>query len=383
MEDFMKKRLELYIHIPFCVKKCLYCDFLSFSSTEVERECYVSAILEEISQYKGMAREYVVTSIFIGGGTPSVLESHNMFRIMNGVRQVFEVSDEAEITIEMNPGTIDEEKIKTYKALGINRVSIGLQATNDEELKMLGRIHSYEEFLETYSMVRACGISNINIDLISAIPKQTVGSWELTLDRVIALNPTHISAYSLIIEEGTPFYDNISDYETWLPSEEAEREMYHLTKRKLIEAGYYRYEISNYAKEGYECKHNLGYWDRVEYLGIGLGAASLIDNVRYSNERDLKTYMNSCNQGKTVRVEEEKLCIESQMEEFMFLGLRKIKGVETLAFEKQFQVKLEEVYQSQLEELCKQKLLQVDQYTVALTEKGIDVSNYVLSEFLF
>lgn len=383
MEDFMKKRLELYIHIPFCVKKCLYCDFLSFSSTEVERECYVSAILEEISQYKGMAREYVVTSIFIGGGTPSVLESHNMFRIMNGVRQVFEVSDEAEITIEMNPGTIDEEKIKTYKALGINRVSIGLQATNDEELKMLGRIHSYEEFLETYSMVRACGISNINIDLISAIPKQTVGSWELTLDRVIALNPTHISAYSLIIEEGTPFYDNISDYETWLPSEEAEREMYHLTKRKLIEAGYYRYEISNYAKEGYECKHNLGYWDRVEYLGIGLGAASLIDNVRYSNERDLKTYMNSCNQGKTVRVEEEKLCIESQMEEFMFLGLRKIKGVETMAFEKQFQVKLEEVYQSQLEELCKQKLLQVDQYTVALTEKGIDVSNYVLSEFLF
>lgn len=383
MEDFMKKRLELYIHIPFCVKKCLYCDFLSFSSTEVERECYVSAILEEISQYKGMAREYVVTSIFIGGGTPSVLESHNMFRIMNGVRQVFEVSDEAEITIEMNPGTIDEEKIKTYKALGINRVSIGLQATNDEELKMLGRIHSYEEFLETYSMVRACGISNINIDLISAIPKQTVESWELTLDRVIALNPTHISAYSLIIEEGTPFYDNISDYETWLPSEEAEREMYHLTKRKLIEAGYYRYEISNYAKEGYECKHNLGYWDRVEYLGIGLGAASLIDNVRYSNERDLKTYMNSCNQGKTVRVEEEKLCIESQMEEFMFLGLRKIKGVETLAFEKQFQVKLEEVYQSQLEELCKQKLLQVDQYTVALTEKGIDVSNYVLSEFLF
>lgn len=372
--------LELYIHIPFCVKKCAYCDFLSFSSTQEERKDYVDALLGEIDQYRDMASRYFVTSIFIGGGTPSVLEAWQMACIMSRIREVFTLSESAEITVEVNPGTIDEVKIQIYKACGINRISIGLQATNDEELRMLGRIHCYEEFLETYHMIRAYGIENINIDLISAIPKQTAVSWTETLERIISLEPTHISAYSLIIEEGTLFYEHLDAYESLLPSEEDEREMYHLTKEKLAKAGYIRYETSNYAKAGYECRHNLGYWNRVDYLGLGLGAASLLENVRYTNEKDLTVYIEGDVDKKVEKVE---LTRDEQMEEFMFLGLRKIEGVSKKEFYQIFQHSMEVIYGEVIQSLIEKELIECGDDYVRLTELGIDVSNYVMAEFLF
>lgn len=404
MEVTMIKLLELYIHIPFCMRKCAYCDFLSFASTELEQESYVEAMLVELEGYREMASQYLVSSMFIGGGTPSVLNESLLICIMKKVREIFTIDEDAEISIEVNPGTVTAEKIAAYYLAGINRVSIGLQATNDDELQMLGRIHCYEEFLETYHLIKEVGIRNINVDLISAIPKQTVESWTETLERIIALEPTHVSAYSLIIEEGTLFHDKLEDYENLLPDEDAEREMYHLTKTKLANAGYHRYEISNYAKGGYECQHNLGYWERVDYLGIGLGSASLINNIRYSNERNLKSYIEKCgiyaestldeehrneescemrrivNGG--VRVEAEVLSREAQMEEFMFLGLRKIEGVSKRKFFCEFGATVEDVYGKVIEKLKKQNLLSEEADFLRLTDDGVDISNRVMAEFL-
>lgn len=377
-----KKNLELYIHIPFCIRKCAYCDFLSFTSTLKERTEYVKALLVEIEQYREVANSYRITSIFIGGGTPSILEPDLMICIMEKLKDIFQISKSAEISVEVNPGTMTLEKAKVYKNLGINRVSIGLQATSDEELRMLGRIHDYQEFLETYEYVKNSGIHNINIDLISAIPKQTVASWTETLNRVIALNPTHISAYSLIIEEGTKFHDSFREYEEFIPEEDAEREMYYITKEKLEAAGYVRYEISNYAKDGYECQHNLGYWERKDYLGIGLGAASLLNNVRYTNESEMEQYIHKCSENKSVHIEKTVLSIQEQMEEFMFLGLRKMEGIRIPTFREEFGVELWTMYGTQLDELIGKELLEVEYDSVKLTELGIDVSNYVLSEFV-
>lgn len=378
-----KKSLALYIHIPFCIKKCVYCDFLSFTASQEEQRDYVTALLEELDQYGEVSKTSVVTSIYIGGGTPSILDATYITWILNKIKEVFVVCEEAEITIEVNPGTIDLVKLPIYKSMGINRISIGLQATSDEELQMLGRIHCYKDFLDTYRLVKKYGFENINVDLISAIPKQTVRSWGQTLDQIIELQPTHISAYSLIIEEGTSLYENLSEYEKWLPTEDMDREMYYLTKSKLEEAGYKRYEISNYAKEGYECKHNVGYWDRVNYLGIGLGAATLLHNIRCTNEVEMNDYIKKCHLHQKVYVEEDVLTVEEQMEEFMFLGLRKVKGIKKKDFEEAFQVKIEEIYMEPIEKLCNQGLLTVDEETVSLTDRGLDVSNYVFVEFMF
>ena len=292
-----KKELELYIHIPFCVKKCAYCDFLSGPQDEETIEQYVVSLLDEIPAH-GAKKEFVsshgVTSIFLGGGTPSILNASQIQRIFATLKTSFKISQETEITIEANPGTVTREKLETYRTCGINRISFGLQSVNNDEPKLLGRIHTYEEFLESFRLAREYGFDNINVDLISAIPKQTVASWEETLQKVIALQPEHISAYSLIVEEGTPFakiYGEDCPGERDLPSEEEERAIYYRTEELLNTAGYHRYEISNYAKVGKECKHNLGYWERKEYLGIGLGAASLIGNTRYSNTTDLTYYI--------------------------------------------------------------------------------------------
>ena len=287
----MKKELELYIHIPFCVQKCKYCDFLSAASNSELREGYVKSLCKKIRAYKNLAEAYHVVSIFLGGGTPSVLESEQTKEIFVAIYDTFQVDTDAEITTELNPGTVTEEKLKAYIEGGINRLSIGLQSVNDEELRLLGRIHSYEEFVETYKLARKCGFENINIDLISAIPGQTVESWAETLQTVAELNPEHISAYSLIIEEGTPFYERYGEDRAGLPDEEAERQMYKDTQEILKKYGYHRYEISNYSKEGYECQHNLGYWSRREYLGIGLGAASLLGNYRWTEIAEIEEYL--------------------------------------------------------------------------------------------
>lgn len=377
------KPLEIYIHIPFCVKKCNYCDFLSAPSTEAERQSYVESLCEKIRSYKEIAKAYRVVSVFLGGGTPSILTSEQMRAIFSALYDTFSLGEDAEITTEMNPGTVTEEKLETYKALGINRLSIGLQSVNDEELRLLGRIHTYQEFLDTYHMARKAGFENINIDLISAIPGQTVESWKKTLRTVAELEPEHISAYSLIVEEGTPFYKlygenseedtrecGSTETETVrqvpkLPDEDAERQMYQDTKEILSAYGFHRYEISNYAKEGYECRHNLGYWERTEYLGIGTGASSFMDHKRWTEGE-----------------EAEILSRQDEMEECMFLGLRKIRGVSKRQFELEFGEPMEKIYGTVIEKMKAQGLLLEDEESLRLTEKGLDVSNYVMSEFL-
>ncbi len=375
----MKKELELYIHIPFCVKKCKYCDFLSAPCDVELRGKYVESLCRKIRSYQELAKAYHVVSIFIGGGTPSVLDGCQTEEIFRAIKETFEIDADAEITTELNPGTVTEEKLKTYYEVGINRISIGLQTVNDQELRLLGRIHSYKDFLDTYKMARKVGFQNINVDLISAIPGQTVESWSETLRTVAELNPEHISAYSLIIEEGTPFFEIYGEDREGLPNEDDERTMYQNTQTILKEYGYHRYEISNYAKEGYECQHNLGYWNRREYLGIGIGAASLLNNERWNEMSDLEDYIQKDEPGK---MEFEKLDETAQMEEFMFLGLRKIEGVSSKTFAQCFGKSFYEVYEEEIGKLVRQGLLeQIEEY-LRLTEKGIDISNYVMSEFI-
>lgn len=369
-----KKELEIYIHIPFCVQKCAYCDFLSAPADEAVRERYIDALKEEIRQQKSFGSEYKVISIFIGGGTPSILEGAQIAEILKEIRNYFAVEADAEITIECNPGTLSEDKLSCYKKSGINRLSLGLQSADNQELKLLGRIHTYEEFLESFSLARKVGFGNLNVDLMSALPGQTKESWQETLRQVIALTPEHISAYSLIIEEGTPFYERYKPggrEEYLLPDEDMERQMYYDTGDILRAAGYERYEISNYAKPGFECRHNLGYWERREYLGLGLGASSLIKGVRYQNHRKLSAYL----KGDYTHEEVQKLTRREEQEETMFLGLRKAEGV--LLTEE-----LLEVYKETLQRLQQKGLLLWEGGRVRLTDLGIDVSNYALAEFL-
>lgn len=377
--------IEIYIHIPFCVKKCAYCDFLSGPQDKDTIQAYVKALIKEIQAYKTQASMYEVTTIFLGGGTPSILNTSQIQKIFEALKNTFEITKDAEITIEANPGTVTREKLATYRACGINRISFGLQSTNNEELKLLGRIHTYEEFLESFSLARVCGFDNINIDLISAIPKQTLVSWEETLRKVIALDPEHISAYSLMVEDGTPFakvYGEGCPGEKDLPDEEEERKIYYRTEELLQEAGYHRYEISNYAKEGKECRHNLGYWERKDYLGIGLGAASLIDNTRYKNTDDLAYYIEHAKQLDAIQEDIQVLSTKEQMEEFVFLGLRKMEGISEKEFKESFGASIDETYGIQLDKFLKGGLLERKDGRIMLTSHGIDVSNYVLAEFL-
>ena len=305
---------------------------------------------------------YEVTSIFIGGGTPTTLNVSQTQRIFDTLKGTFQISQDAEITIEANPGTVTQEKLEIYRTCGINRISFGLQSTNNEELKLLGRVHTYEEFLESYQLARECGFDNINVDLISAIPKQTLVSWEETLQNVIKLNPEHISAYSLIVEDGTPFakvYGEGCPGEKDLPNEKEERKIYYRTDELLKAAGYHRYEISNYAKEGKECKHNLGYWERKEYLGIGLGSASLIDNTRYKNTDDLTCYMKHAGKLNAIQEDIQVLSQKEQMEEFMFLGLRKVEGISETEFKDCFDIEVDKYYGDQLDKLEREELLEI------------------------
>ena len=385
----MKKRnLELYLHIPFCVRKCNYCDFFSASGTPKEQADYVSAMVQEIQSYQELSGEYEVHTIFLGGGTPSLLTPEQIEQIFNAIYHTFSVNENAEITMEMNPGTVDIEKLHAMKAAGVNRLSIGLQSAQNEELKMLGRIHTFEEFLETWKLVEQAGFKNRNIDLMSALPGQTMESYEDTLSKVLALEPEHISAYSLILEEGTVFYDWYEkgklDRGAWkLPSEEEEYAMGELTIQRLAEAGMHRYEISNYAKSGKECRHNLGYWDRVEYLGIGAGSSSLIKGERFDHIRDRKAYIEKIRNGEPILIDREILSVESQMEEFMYLGLRKIEGVSRTDFQNYFGKNVDDVYGEILDKLEEEQLLEFSGDRIRLTHRGMDVSNCVLAEFLF
>ncbi len=382
----MRKPLELYIHIPFCAKKCDYCDFLSGPASEMVIHGYVEQLTKEIGRQGRDCRGYGVSTVFIGGGTPSILRSVELQAVMEAVRKSFSVDPEAEITIEINPGTVTKEKLDTYRACGINRISIGLQSANDEELRNLGRIHTYDEFLKTYQRVRLAGFSNVSVDLMSALPGQTLASWKSTLKKVAMLKPEHISAYSLIIEEGTPFYKKYHGKPGLLPGEEAEREMYYMTKAFLREQGYERYEISNYARPGKECRHNIGYWTGIEYLGLGLGASSYFGGCRFRNESNLDKYrrigMEDEDVNERLHKDQAELTDKDKMEEFMFLGLRLMRGVSGSEFLRRFDQNMWNVYGDVLKKLEANHLIVVDNPYVRLSDFGIDISNYVLSEFL-
>ena len=409
-----KNNLELYIHMPFCVKKCEYCDFLSFPADTNTQIKYVHALLNEIRFYGEKMRGFRVSTIYIGGGTPSWLEPELVTAVMDQIYKSFQVYEDAEISIECNPGTVTAAKLQAYRRAGINRLSIGLQSTNNTELKTLGRIHTYEQFLKTYELARNEGFTNINVDLMSGLPRQSAESFADTLQRVIRLKPEHISAYSLIIEKGTPFYEKYkfdmvrqeAGMKTEeLPTEDDTYKMLKLTQRVLAKAGYERYEISNYAKPGYACRHNVGYWTRENYLGLGLGAASLIDNVRYSNTRELYEYIEICREltflppevfapeegmdapergwfGSNLHTEAAVVNRKAQMEEFMFLGLRMTEGISRNEFETNFGMPIEAAYVQVLPDLQAQKLIEKREGRVYLTDRGMDVANYVMAQFL-
>ena len=382
----MKKELELYIHIPFCIRKCAYCDFLSGPADEETIKKYIEALKKEIISQSELAKDYVVTSVFFGGGTPSILSGTQMKILLKTIYKTFCIADKAEISMEANPGTVTKRKLKAYRNAGINRISFGLQSTNDKELKVLGRIHTYKEFLKSFSLARECGFDNINVDLISAIPNQTVESWETSVRNILKLEPEHISAYSLIVEEGTPFYEAYGEgapLEELLPSEEDERLMYQRTEELLEEAGYHRYEISNYAKKGKECRHNLGYWERKEYLGLGLGSSSLIRNARFKNCDDLELYMEHSDDILQIREIDGALTVQEQMEEFVFLGMRKMEGISFEKFEKMFGKSLEECYSEGIEKMKSGGLVEEAGGKLRLTKRGIDISNYVFAEILY
>lgn len=373
----MRQELELYIHIPFCVKKCNYCDFLSGPTGREVQEQYVDALCKEICA-GSCQEEYRVTSVFVGGGTPSILPETDIERIMRCIYETYQVDEQAEITIEANPGTVDEKKLKTYVKAGINRISFGCQSADNQQLRELGRIHTWGEFLESFRLARKAGFTNINVDLMSGLPNQNLESWENTLKKVAELEPEHISAYSLIIEEGTPFASGKLN----LPDEEEERLMYERTHEIMESYGFFQYEISNYAKTGRECKHNIGYWKRKEYLGIGLGSSSLIKETRFSNTTDMTRYVKESGQPDRIREKKEVLNEKQQMEEFMFLGLRLREGISEREFFEKFSREIDSVYQEVIEKYCRMGFLERGHGNIAFSRKGVSVSNWILADFL-
>lgn len=375
--EMQKNDLELYVHLPFCIKKCAYCDFLSGPVSRAGQESYVLALLREMQAVSEKEKREIST-VFIGGGTPSVLDCQLMEMLLQGMQEHFCLAPDAEVTIEANPGTLTMEKLNLYRKYGINRISIGLQSVKDEELKMLGRIHTFSQFLESYEMARKAGFTNINVDLMFAIPGQSYSGWLENLRQAAALEPEHISAYSLIIEEGTPFAQRKLD----LPDEDTEYRMYEDTAKVLESYGYHQYEISNYAKTGKACRHNIGYWQRKDYLGLGLGAASLVGNRRFSNTTDMKEYIAKSSEPQNIRKEEEILSREDEMGEFMFLGLRMTEGISKAAFLDTFGISVENVYGEVLEKYKRQGMLLEENGRIFLSRVGIHVSNVIMADFL-
>ena len=389
----IKTQKGIYIHIPFCISKCIYCDFCSAPADDDAKERYVNALCAEIAHAGKEAEkngdDRSISTVFFGGGTPSILPAQLFVKIMCEVREAFSVSEDAEITVECNPGTLTAGKLRAYRSMGVNRLSIGLQSPDNRELRALGRIHTYEQFEESYYAARDAGFDNINIDIMSAVPYQTVTGYQSNLEKIVKLNPEHISAYSLIVEEGTPLFGMVErSGGDILPTEDEDRQMYALTKKILADAGYHRYEISNYARPGYACRHNIGYWTGVEYLGLGLGASSLVGGKRFQVTADLNRYLVFTKEELAAGAQYEEiheLSRQERMEEFMFLGLRLTGGVRTAEFERRFGVAMEAVYGEVIERLLKEGLLEASVQTdshIRLTEYGLDVSTYALAEFL-
>ena len=373
-----KKSLSLYIHIPFCKQKCFYCDFPSYARIDYLKEDYVKALCKEI---KEKASKYKINSIFIGGGTPSYLTENEIEEILNEISKL-DLEENIEFTMECNPGTLTEEKLKVMLKGGVNRISMGLQAVQNSLLKEIGRIHTFKVFEENYNLARRVGFKNINVDLMFGLPNQTIEEWEESLRKIASLKPEHISAYSLIIEEGTGFYKLWENDKLFLPNEEEERIMYSKTKEILASYGYKQYEISNYAKEGYECYHNTVYWKCKEYLGLGSASSSFINEKRIKNIEDVKTYIERINKNESVIDEVIENKNKDNIEEFIFMGLRMLEGINLDEFKNKFNTNINDLYKEVIEKNVKNNLLIIDNNILKLTSKGIELSNSVMSDFI-
>lgn len=374
------KEIGIYIHIPFCIKKCEYCDFVSYCNKKEYVPQYINALKKEIKN--NINKEYKITTIYIGGGTPSSIEENYIADIIETIK--LNMNDEdlkdfenIEVTIEVNPGTVNKEKLQVYKKIGINRLSIGLQETHNELLKSIGRIHTYEEFIKTYNLARKIGFNNINVDLMIALPNQTIQDIKENLEKITKLNPEHISVYSLILEEGTPFYNKYNENKIKLPDEELERNMYWYVKNTLENNGYMHYEISNFSKKGFESKHNMNCWNQEEYLGFGVAAHSYNNKIRYSNTNSIEEYIKGSN-----KIIHEEQTLEDMQKEYMLLGLRKIEGINIQKFKNKFAQNPIFIFKEQLNKLVDEELIIVDGNEIKLTNKGLDLANIVWEEFV-
>ena len=397
------KKIGIYIHIPFCKQKCLYCDFVSFANRESMQKEYAQAIKKEIENWKNLNKDYEIKTIYIGGGTPSYIDSKYIVDILNAIkgnlqlgkpenakesdgnnRKENQAKNDISITIELNPGTITKQKLEDYKKAGVNRLSIGLQSTQDTLLKQIGRIHNYNQFLDTYNLTRKVGFDNINVDLMLGLPNQTITDLKESLEKICDLNPEHISVYSLIVEEGTPIKKLIDTGKLVLPDEETERQMYWYVKDFLELKGYKHYEISNFAKPGFESEHNLDCWNQKEYIGFGLAAYSYIDNKRFGNISNIEKYIKNCNNNEFEKnvILEEVQDKTKKMNEYMILGLRKIDGISIQEFERIFNENPIMLYRKELQKLHEEKLIVIDGDIIKLSNKGLDLANLVWEEFV-
>ena len=377
------KTIGLYIHIPFCRQKCLYCDFPSWAGKEGQMQGYVDALTKEIENRGKAYSDRKVSSVFFGGGTPTTLSVPMLEQLMQAVFESWDIAEDAEITTEANPGTLDGEMAAALKKMGFNRLSMGVQAWQNRLLKDLGRIHTMEAFQENYKAVREAGFENVNTDLMFALPNQTMADWQETVRNIVALHPEHISAYSLILEEGTPFFDRYEKGELEPAAEELDREMYHWAVDYLAKMGYGQYEISNFAKKGRQSRHNRIYWQAEEYLGMGLGAHSYMEGERFHNRYDLQEYIDANGEVSLLKEDVEVIAEEDALAEFMFLGLRLTEGVSFARFRERFGQEMKNIYGRQIEELVRDGLLKEDEIGIRLTARGVDISNVVFEKFLF
>ena len=397
--------LGIYIHIPFCIKKCDYCDFISYSNCFEMQEKYVEKLLEEIEENRQLLKNNFISTIYIGGGTPSAIKPELIKRILDKIYEIIGiVNEKIEITIEVNPGTTTKNNLQMYRNCGINRLSIGLQSTNDSILKEIGRIHNYNQFLDTYKWANEVGFENINVDLMIGLPEQDIEILKDSLENVVNLEPSpkHISVYSLIVEEGTKIEQKINCGEMKLPNDEEERSQYHYMKNFLELNGYKHYEISNFAKPGYESKHNMNCWEQKQYVGFGVAAHSYVNGIRYANMANLEEYLyvdnvknldndmkndfevdfdnkNGFETIKTIEETQNKIDMEK---EFMMLGLRKIDGISISKFEEKFGENPIYLFRNELQKLVEEDLLEVDLDDIRLTRKGLDLANLVWEEFV-
>ncbi|MGL4761291.1 MAG: radical SAM family heme chaperone HemW [Sarcina sp.] len=372
------KNISLYIHIPFCDQKCHYCDFPSFAGKGDLKDRYIDALNKEINKN---TNGYIIDTIFIGGGTPSSLSAIQLEKLLENVNK-FEFAKDMEFTVECNPGSITKEKLDVMKKYGVNRLSMGLQAVQNTLLKDLGRIHSYEVFKENFKLARECGFDNINVDLMFGLPKQKVSEWKESLELICSLSPEHISAYSLIIEEGTRFNRLYEEDKLKLPNEEDERQMYHLAQKILLESDYNQYEISNYSKRNLECRHNIAYWKMNNWLGVGSAASSYMNGERFTNFSKIETYIEKMESGESQREEDNKNTVNENIEEFMFMGLRLLEGISEVEFETRFGQSVDSVYGDIMKKFITQDLLERKDKRIYLTKKGIEYSNMVMSEMI-